>query len=69
MCDKIILSQLLARSEIHRMNNAKQIKDNLDEALCEAKKIISEIKYGSVTLIVQDGVVIQIERQEKIRLK
>ena len=30
---------------------------------------ISEIKYGSVTLIVQDGVVIQIERKEKIRLK
>lgn len=44
-------------------------KDNLEEALSEVKKIISEIKYGSVTLIVQDGVVIQIERQEKIRLK
>lgn len=44
-------------------------KDNLEEALSEAKKIINEIKYGSVTLIVQDGVVIQIERQEKIRLK
>lgn len=51
------------------MNNQKQIKDNLDEALEEAKKIISEIKYGSVTLVVQDGVVVQIEHQEKKRLK
>lgn len=51
------------------MSHTKPIKDNLDEALNEAKKIINEIKYGSVTLIVQDGVVIQIERQEKIRLK
>lgn len=46
-----------------------KIRDNLDEALKEAKRIIGEIKYGSVTLIVQDGIVIQIERQEKIRLK
>lgn len=51
------------------MNNPKQAKDNLDEALKEAKKIISEIKYGSVTLVVQDGVVVQIEHQEKKRLK
>ncbi len=50
------------------MSNIK-LKNNLEDALSEAKKIISEIKYGSVTLIVQDGVVIQIERQEKIRLK
>lgn len=56
------------RSEIQFMSNIKA-KDNLEEALNEAKKIISEMKYGSATLIVQDGVVIQIERQEKIRLK
>lgn len=50
--------------------DTKQNKDkNLEAALNEAKKIISEIKYGSVTLVVQDGVVVQIERQEKMRLK
>lgn len=32
-------------------------------------QIIGEITYGSVTLVVQDGVVVQIERQEKIRIK
>lgn len=50
--------------------DTKQNKgNNLEEALREAKKIIGEIKYGSVTLVVQDGVVVQIERQEKLRLK
>jgi len=32
------------------------------------EKIIDEIRYGSVTLIVQDGKVIQIDTTEKIRL-
>ena len=34
----------------------------------EIKKIVKEIKYGSITLIVQDGKVIQIDKTEKIRL-
>ncbi len=33
------------------------------------KRILDDIGYGSVTLVVQDGVVVQVERQEKIRLK
>ena len=32
-------------------------------------KYLEEIKYGYITLIVQDGVVIQIEKNEKTRLK
>lgn len=42
---------------------------NLEEALTEVRKLVGDIKYGSVTLVVQDGVVVQIERQEKIRIK
>jgi hypothetical protein len=34
----------------------------------ELNDILGSIKYGSVTLIVQDGKVIQIEKNEKIRL-
>ncbi|MDR2610367.1 MAG: YezD family protein [Clostridiales Family XIII bacterium] len=30
---------------------------------------INEIKYGSVTIIIQDGHIIQIDKNEKIRLK
>ncbi|MBR2549025.1 MAG: YezD family protein [Clostridiales bacterium] len=47
----------------------KNYENNLEEALTEVRKLIGEIKYGSVTLVVQDGVVVQIERQEKIRIK
>lgn len=30
---------------------------------------IAAIRYGTVTLVIQDGKVIQIDRNEKIRLK
>ena len=51
-------------------NEANRDKDNnLEEALNEVRRLVGELKYGSVTLVIQDGVVVQIERQEKIRLK
>ncbi len=31
-------------------------------------KILATIRFGTVTLVIQDGRVIQIERNEKIRL-
>lgn len=39
------------------------------EQLQELEKIITSIKFGSVTLIIQDGVLLQIEKNEKIRLR
>jgi hypothetical protein len=32
-------------------------------------QLLSEIDYGSVTLIIQNGKVVQIEKNEKVRLK
>lgn len=32
-------------------------------------EIIDSMKHGSVTIIVQDGIVIQIDKNEKFRLK
>ena len=37
--------------------------------LTEVERYVNDIKYGSVTLIVQDGKVIQIDKTEKIRMK
>ncbi|MGD6781771.1 DUF2292 domain-containing protein [Sutcliffiella horikoshii] len=31
--------------------------------------MLQSIKFGSITLVVQDGKVIQIERNEKVRLQ
>lgn len=39
------------------------------EHLEELQRIIASIKFGSVTLIIQDGVLLQVEKNEKIRLK
>lgn len=33
------------------------------------KNLVKEMKYGTVTIIVQDGKVIQIDKTDKIRLK
>ena len=37
--------------------------------LNEVEHYVKEIKYGRITLIVQDGKVIQIDKTEKIRIK
>ncbi|MDP4090915.1 MAG: YezD family protein [Bacillota bacterium] len=40
-----------------------------EEGLKKLLEMLKTIRYGSVTLVVQDGVVIQMERNEKIRFK
>lgn len=32
-------------------------------------KLLDSIKFGSVTLVIQEGKVVQMERNEKVRLK
>lgn len=39
-----------------------------NEDLKQIKEFIEQIRFGSVTVIVQDGKVIQIEKHEKVRL-
>ena len=38
------------------------------EDLLKIKEFIEDIRFGSVTVIVQDGRIIQIEKKEKVRL-
>lgn len=33
------------------------------------EKLLNNMKYGNITLIIQDGKIIQIEKTEKYRLK
>nr|WP_312094706.1 YezD family protein [Niallia sp.] len=42
-------------------NQLGKVKSQLEE-------ILKTMKFGSVTLVVQDGKIIQIEKNEKIRL-
>lgn len=38
------------------------------EELQKIKALIESIQFGSVTVIIQDGKIIQIDKQEKLRL-
>jgi hypothetical protein len=46
------------------MKSTKVTKEELNKI----KEAIENVRFGSVTIIVQDGKVIQIEKHEKIRL-
>jgi len=47
---------------------AKQ-KESIEETLETVKSMLATIKFGTITLVIQDGHVVQIEKNEKIRLK
>ena len=42
---------------------------DLKEIVQTIEELLETIRYGSITLVVQDGKIIQIESHEKIRLK
>ena len=43
-------------------------QDRTREALARISVALRGLRYGTVTAVVQDGVVVQVERTEKIRL-
>lgn len=47
----------------HKKNNIT------DTDMKKIREFLETIQYGSVTVIVQDGKIIQIEKNEKVRLK
>ncbi|MGE7023670.1 YezD family protein [Solibacillus cecembensis] len=44
-------------------------KENIEVSLENIKEMLAAIKFGTITLVIQDGLVVQIEKNEKIRLK
>jgi hypothetical protein len=42
--------------------------EHIDEILYELRRVLADIEHGSVTLIVQDGRVVQIDATRKLRL-
>lgn len=43
--------------------------EQFEKVLLQLKEMLRNVKYGSITLVIQDGKVIQIEKSEKVRLK
>ena len=46
---------------------SKQILDS--SHLDTLRKLLNDMKYGSITLVVQDGKIVQIDKMEKHRIK
>jgi hypothetical protein len=42
---------------------------NLEGVFTKIKEMLDSMKFGSITLVVQDGKIIQLEKNEKVRLK
>jgi hypothetical protein len=49
-------------------SDGDQRTGNQDDALREVLRLLATIRYGSITLTVQDGRVVQIEATHKLRL-
>lgn len=45
------------------------IAEERDEILAHVMSMLESLKFGSITLVVQDGRIVQIEKNEKIRLQ
>lgn len=44
-------------------------EEKIDETLESIKQMLNTIQYGTITLVIQDGHIVQIDKSEKIRLK
>ncbi|MFC3886740.1 YezD family protein [Bacillus songklensis] len=44
-------------------------QENIDEVWKNVVKMLETMKYGSITLVVQDGKVVQLEKNEKVRIR
>lgn len=51
------------------LSNGSQASRSHNETLQQISHLLSGLRYGSVNIIVQDGVVVQIDRTEKHRVR
>lgn len=50
-------------------NSRGATSDEADgHALAKVRDALSGLRYGEVTVVVQDGIVVQVERTEKVRI-
>ncbi|MBA2876470.1 hypothetical protein HNR31_003288 [Anoxybacillus caldiproteolyticus] len=48
------------------MGNDQQ---QLETIFTKIKEMLDSMKFGSITLVIQDGKIIQLEKNEKVRLR
>ena len=57
-------SELVGHTDRHRA----RAEEDAAHALSRIRDALRGLRFGEVTVIVQDGVVVQVERTEKLRL-
>jgi hypothetical protein len=50
-------------------DNGSAVRDRTHEAIDRINAALRGLRYGTVTAVVQDGVVVQVERTEKFRVE
>ena len=60
----------LQRSDVRSADSATD-PDGVSQRVpyVEIERAIRDVRFGSVTLIIQDGIVLQIDKTEKLRLR
>ncbi len=56
------------KPEKHDPNSPRTVEVT-DESLARIRAALADLRYGVVTIVVQDGVIVQIDRTEKVRLR
>ena len=60
---------VVAEPVVHQSHTISDRSTGVEEALNDIRDSLRGLRFGSVNIIVQDGVVIQIDRTEKRRLR
>lgn len=55
---------LFVKKEANRLNAIER-----QELITHLENMLVSLQFGSITLVVQDGKIVQIEKNEKVRLK
>lgn len=69
--DKVLTSSHNACLNVHVLLKGGRFKlksDEREEIFAYLEKMLVTLKFGSITLIVQDGKIVQLEKNEKVRL-
>ena len=60
---------IIVAEPIQQQSKTSSVDQAADEAITQIRDSLRGLRYGSVNIIVQDGVIIQIDRTEKRRLR
>lgn len=50
------------------MSKAYELKQENEKVYKKLNELLQDLNYGTITLVVQDGKVVQINKEEKVRI-